>query len=154
MDGRGRRCVWVMVQYGLAITSNIDEFVATVQEDYDYTRDELIEAIRKTAGMGRDKMRELVAKGDSLSLFKSIRTFNYRPPFGTFFAIGVSAGGYVFNPNTGRLVDYAAVVEFGSTHPSHFQLAQPYFNPGILYMQAQLPKELRKVLIKVSRRRN
>jgi len=48
------------------------------------------------------------------SLQKSIRLQVYAQTKGVIKKIGVSAGGYVTNPDTGRLVDYARWVEFGT----------------------------------------
>jgi len=66
-------------------------------------------AVREVAESIRDDAKEWV-RVDTGSLRKSIRVQNRRLS-GGFHTIGVSAGGYVTNPKTGRKVDYALYVE-------------------------------------------
>lgn len=66
-------------------------------------------AVGEVAEDIRDTAKGIVLV-DTGSLRKSIRVQNRRFS-GGFHSIGVSAGGYVTNPKTGRKVDYALYVE-------------------------------------------
>jgi HK97 gp10 family phage protein len=60
------------------------------------------------------------------SLQKSIRIQSHTKS-GGLHSIGVSAGGYVTNPNTGRKVDYARWVERGTSR----MMARPFMRPAL-----------------------
>jgi len=79
---------------------------------------------------------------DTGSLRKSIRIETYAAPAGEIHRIGVRAGGYVVNPKTGRLVDYANHVEYGTSRSP----AQPYIRPAFINKQARLKSLLREIL--------
>jgi hypothetical protein len=83
--------------------------------------------LKECAMLIRDDAKAIVANEayDTGALFRSIRLQVYAPKAGQVTRIGVSAGGYEINYKTGRLVDYAAWVEFGSSR----------FGPGIGFMQ-------------------
>jgi len=49
------------------------------------------------------------------SLKKSIRKEAVARPAGTKWEIGIRAGGYIVNPNTGRIVHYAKWIEMGTS---------------------------------------
>lgn len=73
------------------------------------------------------------------SLQSSIR-LQVRPrPTQHKISIGVSAGGYVTNPNTGRKVDYALWVEKGTRKMA----AQPFMLPAMEKFKDELPKMFR-----------
>jgi len=94
--------------------------------------DEVAEKIKKDAKDG--------CPVDTGSLQKSIRRQKHAMPARHVHAIGVSAGGYITNPKTGRKVDYAAYVEFGTskTRP------QPFMQPAI----EKNREEVRRILSK------
>lgn len=72
---------------------------------------------------------------DTGSLQTSIRIQNMRSVSGQH-AIGVTAGGYVTNPKTGRIVDYAKFVERGTSR----MRAQPYMRPALEMCRSGLVK--------------
>ncbi len=73
----------------------------------------------------RDEAKRLV-RVKTGSLQSSIRIENISLPAGVIQALRVRAGGYVTNPLTGKLVDYAAPQEFGTSRMS----AHPYMRPA------------------------
>ena len=101
-----------MARYMLYIDVDIDEFVAEVQKDWDISRDACLDALDEALNVGRDYARATVPK-HTWALYKSIRKFSYKPPIGYLAVRGFSAGGYEVNPLTGRIVDYAQVVDEG-----------------------------------------
>ncbi len=99
------------------------------------------------------KMREIVeaikedAKGrcpvDTGALQKSIRIQTSAKPAGNIHSIGVSAGGYVANPKTGKKVDYAGYVEYGTSR----QIPQPFLRPAYLNNEQKLRQLVRQAVI-------
>ena len=65
----------------------------------------------------RDEAKRIVLDNayDTGSLYRSLRLLVMASPAKNIRKIGVSAGGYVTNPKTGRKVDYAGYVEFGTS---------------------------------------
>jgi HK97 gp10 family phage protein len=61
------------------------------------------------------------------SLRTSIRIQAYAKPKAHLHKIGVSAGGYITNPNTGRKVDYARWVEHGTSR----MMSRPFMRPAL-----------------------
>lgn len=73
------------------------------------------------------------------SLRDSIRLQTFQNP-GTYIRrLGVSAGGYVVNPNSGRKVDYAAYVEKGTSK----MLPRPFLRNAIERHKDKLPRMYR-----------
>ncbi len=145
--------IYLVSLFRISIDVNYEEFIRVVQEDYNLTREYLIDAINKVVTTGRDRARENIRPiSDTFALFKSIRTFSYKPPFGYLAIKGFSAGGYEINPNTGRLVNYAEIVDIGSTNPEHRQEPYPYFTNASHSAEFQIIREGRKALKKVIRR--
>jgi HK97 gp10 family phage protein len=89
----------------------------------------------------RDDAKELCPV-DTGSLRKSIRVETTRS--GGVETVGVAAGGYIINPKTGRRVDYASFVEYGTSR----NRAQPYLRPAIARNARLLPKEIVKQLFR------
>jgi len=81
---------------------------------------------------------------DTGSLQKSIRIQNYSRLGGVMEKIGVSAGGYVINPKTGNMVDYASYVEYGTSGSP----AQPFLRPAFENKRASLRQRLRHAIRK------
>ena len=63
---------------------------------------------------------------DTGSLQKSIRKQHHISQ-GHIHSIGVSAGGYIANPKTGRIVDYARYLEYGTSRMPPY----PYMTPAL-----------------------
>lgn len=64
---------------------------------------------------------------DTGALKRSIRKEGYARPAGFFTYKGLRAGGYVRNPKTGRLVDYAKYVEYGTS----LMYPRPFIRPAV-----------------------
>jgi len=90
---------------------------------------ETIRALEKAAEMVRDEAKALCSV-DTGSLQKSIQTFK-RQVDGVLCSVGVSAGGYVVNPKTRRIVDYASFVEYGTSRLA----AKPFLRPAFAAMK-------------------
>jgi len=71
---------------------------------------------------------------DTGSLKMSIRIEIYASPAGVWHKLGVRAGGYITNPKTGRKVDYAVYVEYGTSKMS----PQPFMRPAWQAKRASL----------------
>ena len=84
--------------------------------------DPLTERILKSvANEVKEEARELVPV-DTGALRRSIRVTSTAREAGKITRVGVRAGGYETNPKTGKIVNYAIYVEFGTSHQS----PQPY----------------------------
>lgn len=109
---------------------NIDAMVRALEKTIPNKIDRVIEiAGRKTAEEARDRAKRLVTV-DTGALRKSIRIERRRKEGKNSF-IGIGAGGFVRNPRSGRLVDYAAFVEFGTSR----QRPQPFLRPAMRWAQ-------------------
>jgi HK97 gp10 family phage protein len=96
------------------------------------------ENVRKTCEAIRDDAKAIVPV-DTGSLRSSIR-LQVRPrPTAHSISYGVSAGGYVTNPKSGKKVNYASFVEYGTRKMA----AQPYMRPAIERHKEELPKMFR-----------
>jgi len=80
---------------------------------------------------------------DTGSLKKSIRIQNYSRPAGYIEKLGVRAGGYIVNPKTGALVNYACHVEFGTSRG----YAQPYMRPAFQNKRGDIVKVMRQAAL-------
>lgn len=102
-----------------------------------------IEALNKTADDARDRAKELVAV-DTGSLKKSIRKERHAWPSGKITYTGIRAGGYIVNPKTGRKVNYAKYVEYGTSR----QRPQPFMRPALVWAMRKTPGYFWKALSK------
>lgn len=102
-----------------------------------------LEALNKTADDARDRAKELVPI-DTGSLKKSIRKERHAWPAGNITYVGIRAGGYITNPKTGRKVDYARYVEYGTSR----QRPQPYLRPALVWAMKKTPDHFWKALSK------
>ena len=102
-----------------------------------------LEALDKTADDARDRAKELVPV-DTGSLRKSIRKERHAWPAGNITYVGIRAGGYITNPKTGRKVDYARYVCYGTSR----QRPQPYLRPALVWALRKTPDYFWKALSK------
>ena len=106
------------------------------------------DSTKETAEAIRDLAKEYVPV-DTASLQKSIRieVFKYFNAYDKGYR--VRAGGYVVNPKTGRLVEYAAYVEFGTSR----QRPQPFLSRAVLEHRETLVKILKTRFLEHARSR-
>ena len=118
---------------------NYRRYLATsMPKDFE---ESVFEALDKTADDVRDRAKQLVTV-DTGSLRKSIRKETRARPIGNIIYRGVRAGGYIVNPKTGRLVDYAAHVEYGTSRTR----PQPYLRPALVWGAKRTQKYFWKAL--------
>ncbi|HDI53113.1 MAG TPA: HK97 gp10 family phage protein [Candidatus Bathyarchaeota archaeon] len=80
---------------------------------------------------------------DTGALRRSIRQEPRPRREGDGYEAGITAGGGgVVNPKTGREVNYAAYVEYGTSRAP----AQPYLRPGLLHAAMRLPLHFYRIL--------
>ncbi|HUW44777.1 MAG TPA: HK97-gp10 family putative phage morphogenesis protein [Dehalococcoidia bacterium] len=121
---------------------NLDNYSRYLASDMPQAFEEsVVEALDKGADAARDRAKELVAV-DTGSLQKSIRKERHAWPAGNITYVGIRAGGYVVNPKTKRLVDYAIYVEYGTSR----QRPQPYMRPAIIWASKQIEGNFWKAL--------
>jgi len=103
----------------------------------------LEESLDRAAGDARDRAKQLVPV-DTGSLRRSIRKERHAWPAHNIIYTGVRAGGYIVNPKTGRRVNYAAYVEYGTSR----QRPQPYLRPALRWAARRIPGYFWKALSK------
>jgi len=96
---------------------------------------EMAEAIRDLA--------KIFVPIETGSLQKSIRLQSHTKS-GGLHSIGVSAGGYVTNPKSGRMVDYAIHVEFGTSR----MMPRPFMRPALDMCKRTVTKLIKEGLKK------
>jgi HK97 gp10 family phage protein len=95
-----------------------------------------VEALNRAGDDGANRAAQIVPV-DTGALQRSIRREPDAHVEGDEFVVGVSAGdGGVSNPRTGREVDYAGYVEFGTSRAR----AQPYLRPALMEAAEQIPE--------------
>lgn len=95
----------------------------------------------------KKEAKELVPV-DTGALKASIRLIVTAARAGNVTRVGVRAGGYEVNPKTGKLVDYAVSVEFGTSR----QMPQPYLVPAVSRKAVPIMRRLLRELIILPRR--
>jgi len=95
----------------------------------------------------KKEAKELVPV-DTGALRDSIRVIVTAKTAGNITRVGVRAGGYEVNPKTGKLVDYAVSVEFGTSR----QMPQPYLIPAASKKASRIMRRLLRELIILPRR--
>jgi len=100
----------------------------------DAFNESMSEVLKETAQIGKDKAQSLVPV-DTGALKKSIRIERLGMKSGKITYTGIRAGGYIRNPKTNKIVDYAAHVEYGTSN----QRPQPYLRPAAEYAMQRLP---------------
>ena len=94
----------------------------------------LQEALLDTAEEGAKRAKEL-SPVDTGAMRESIRVERLAKPRGNIYYTGIRAGGYIRNPKTGRFVDYASFVEYGTSR----QRPQPFMRPAVNWAMRRLP---------------
>lgn len=97
-------------------------------------REAYTEALQKAAYDGKERAQILVPV-DTGALRDSIRIERYAQPAGNITYTGIAAGGYKRNPKTGKIVNYAGYVEFGTSR----QRPQPYLRPATEWAIKRVP---------------
>ena len=100
----------------------------------------LAEALKEIAEKIRDDAKDLVPV-DTGSLRKSIRVEKE----GELQVSVIAGGGGVINPRTGREVDYAGYVEFGTSRMS----PQPYMQPALEKNRDEILKIVKRKILEV-----
>ena len=98
--------------------------------------DSALEALDKAGDDGEARAKQL-APVDTGALRESVRKEPEAHAEGEKYVVGVTAGGGgIRNPRTGREVDYAAHVEYGTSRGR----AQPYLRPGLREAARKVPR--------------
>lgn len=93
------------------------------------------DGVKKVAYKIKDSAQGRV-RVDTASLQKSIRVGASAKPAGHVHTIRVTAGGYVTNPKTGKIVGYAIEQELGTSR----MIGQPYMGPSVAEHGPELTK--------------
>ena len=96
-------------------------------------------ALKETTTKIRDEAKRLCPV-DTGSLKKSIRRTAYARVAGHIQQMGVRAGGYIINPKSKQLVNYAKHVEYGTSRTR----AQPFFRPAIVKYRREVVKIVKR----------
>lgn len=94
----------------------------------------MTDALLESAELGKERAKSLVPI-DTAALQRSIRIERIAKPARNIIRTGIRAGGFIRNPRTNRLVDYAIYVEFGTSR----QRPQPFLRPAHEYAMKRLP---------------
>jgi len=113
----------------LEVEMDVEPLIQRLSRISEQGKLETIKALEKAAEMVRDEAKA-ICPVDTGSLQRSIRTFK-REVGGVLCSVGVSAGGYVVNPETRRTVDYAGFVEYGTSRMA----AKPFLRPAFVTMK-------------------
>jgi len=102
-----------------------DRLIARLGRASDKIDPETVEGLNQVA----DRIVEdakVIVRVDTGSLQKSIRK-QHHVSQQYIHSIGVSAGGYIVNPKTGRIVNYARHLEYGTSRMPPY----PYLTPAL-----------------------
>lgn len=132
----------ISVKFDIEI-ENIDKFIDYMEKSIPRAFDEsMVESLDKGRRFAKD-----VAKGhvpvDTGALKKSIREIPIKKESNDIYTSGISAGGYIRNPKTNKLVDYQWRVEgegitglsdlaWTTEYGSSSSRPQPYMRPSIM----------------------
>jgi len=97
----------------------------------------------------KDEAKNLVPI-DTAALHNSIRKVGVAHPQKNIYGVSILAGGHVVNWKTGRLVDYAVDVEFGTAYaPSTWsEIEQPFMFPAYRRFKKRLRVGIAKDLVR------
>ena len=122
--------------------STIDRYIASVIPGI--IKDSELAALDRAADKAKEAAKQLCPVGTPEStgisgyvggsLRDSIRK-EKAVSEGEVVYVGIRAGGYVTNPNTGRLVDYALYVEYGTSRMQ----PRPFIRPALAMAKALMP---------------
>jgi HK97 gp10 family phage protein len=118
-----------------------DRFLKRIVQFRDDLPDIAQKALHEVAERIRDEAKTFCPV-DTGSLKKSIRVRTLLSSSTHVKTIGVSAGGYITNPNTGKIVDYAIPVEFGT----YKMEPQPYMRPALDKHKTDLLETIKKMI--------
>lgn len=102
-----------------------DRLIARLGRASDKIDPETVDGLNQVADRVVEDAKATV-RVDTGSLQKSIRK-QHHVSQGHIHTIGVSAGGYIVNPKTGRIVDYARHLEYGTSRAPPY----PYMTPAL-----------------------
>lgn len=117
-------------------------------------KDTLLYFPNDVAEVMRDVLDKMVVEAkirvrkDTHSLKKSIRRETYAQPAGCILQMGFRGGGYIVNPKTGRLVDYARDQEYGTSKLRRTGGFTPYMRPSADKFEPEMERRLKQVGIK------
>ena len=113
---------------------------------------EAAQAMINVAKEVRDEAKKIVRDNayDTGSLHRSIRLLVMASPARNVKRVGVSAGGYITNPKTGRKVDYAGFVEFGTSR----NRPVPFLRVAAVVKKRKMILALERAIFETSRRRS
>lgn len=106
-----------------------------------------LRVLRDVAKDVKKEAKELVPV-DTGALKASIRLIVTAATAGNITRVGVRSGGYEVNPKTGKIVNYAVFVEFGTSR----QTPQPYLIPAASKKAVPIMRKLLRELVILPRR--
>lgn len=106
-------------------------------------KESIVEAYEQTAEDAKEKAKQLVSV-DTGSLRRSIRKERHAWPAKNIVYTGIRAGGYIVNPKTGRLVDYARYIEYGTSR----MRPRPFLGPALRWAVRRVPHYFWRALSK------
>lgn len=110
----------------LEAKAEVKPLIQRLHETCEETKKETTKALHTCATTVRDRAK-ILCPTDTGNLKRSIR-IGRRERNGPIYSIGVSAGdASVINPKTGKIVNYAKFVEYGTSHMK----AQPFMRPAL-----------------------
>ncbi len=115
-----------MINLEIKIGVEVEPLIRRLNKIGQDGRAETIEQLERITEMIRDEAR-ILCPVETGSLQQSLKTFK-REGSGELCSVGVSAGNAgVVNPKTGRVVDYARFVEYGTSRMA----AKPFLRPAL-----------------------
>jgi len=98
-------------------------------------RESALESLNEAADLGVDRAKQLVPVATG-SLQRTIRKEPDAQVEADSFSVGISAGdGGIINPRTGREVDYAGHIEYGTSKMT----PKPYLRPALFEAAQTIP---------------
>jgi len=136
-----------MIDLEFKIGMEVESLIRRLEKIGQDGRTETVERLERIAEIIRDEAR-ILCPVETGSLQQSIRAFK-REGLGALCSVGVSAGNAsVVNPKTGRTVDYARYVEYGTSR----RAAKPFLRPALAtvkpFIRAMIQEAWRKALEK------
>lgn len=117
----------------LEVEADVEHLIRALSEIGPEARGRTMGALDTCAEMIRDHARAMVPV-DTGSLQRSIRKV------GLLHGVGVSAGGHIRNPRTGKIVDYARHLEYGTSKTA----AKPFLRPAYAQVKPTIIARVRE----------